>query len=248
MSHLIAAGAGAESFNNGQVLRAQKFLNDHNCHAIFTIGYGQSEAASNITFPCPAYPIANGNIGIPMPMNNMGIFRGEKECGYNEKGEICVTGPGNMLGYDTEEATSKTLIRHADGKLWLHTGDTGYVNEDGIFYALGRGLSKRYNPANPEKSKRLVEIAMENKISDANIPGVVDSFFVIAPDRKHNGYYVPYLYAVLEDGHTVDSIQTEVNKALKDHEHPVEIIQIPERPFYHFKTNRLHLEAPYARY
>ena len=248
MSHLIAAGAGAESFNNGQVKRAQKFLNDHNCQAIFTIGYGQSEAASNITFPCPAYPIANGNIGIPMPMNNMGIFRGETECGYNEKGEICVTSPGNMLGYDTEEATSKTLIRHADGKLWLHTGDTGYVNEDGIFYALGRGLCKRYNPANPEKSKRLVEIAMENKISDANIPGVIDSFFVIAPDRKHNGYFVPYLYAVLEEGHTVDSIAADVNKALKEHEHPVEIIQIPERPFYHFKTNRRHLEAPYARY
>lgn len=247
MSHLIAAGAGAESFNNGQVKRAQKFLNDHNCKAIFTIGYGQSEAASNITFPCPAYPIANGNVGIPMPMNNMGIFRGDKECGYNEKGEICVTGPGNMLGYDTEEATSKTLIRHADGKLWLHTGDTGYVNEDGIFYALGRGLSKRYNPENPEKSKRLVEIAMENKISDAEIPGVIDSFFVISPDRQHNGYFVPYLYTVLEEGHTVDSIRSNVNAALKEYEHPVEIIQIPERPFYHFKTNRRHLEAPYAR-
>lgn len=248
MSHLIAAGAGAESFNNGQVKRAQKFLNDHNCQAVFTIGYGQSEAASNITFPCPAYPIANGNVGIPMPMNNMGIFRGDRECGYNEKGEICVTGPGNMLGYDTEEATSKTLIRHADGKLWLHTGDTGYVNEDGIFYALGRGLSKRYNPANPEKSKRLVEIAMENKISDANIPGVIDSFFVIVPDKQHKGYFVPYLYAVLAEGCTVESIEEQVNAALKPHEHPVEIIQIPERPFYHFKTNRLHLEAPYARY
>lgn len=248
MSHLIAAGAGAESFNNGQVKRAQKFLNDHNCKAIFTIGYGQSEAGSNITFPCPAYPIADGNVGIPMPLNNMGIFRGDKECTYNEKGEICVTGPGNMLGYDSEEATSKTLIRHADGKLWLHTGDTGYMNEDGIIYALGRGLSKRYNPENPEKSKRLVEIAMENKISDAAIPGIVDSFFVIAPDRQHNGYFVPYLYTVLEKGHTVESVREDVNAALCEYEHPVEIIQIPERPFYHFKTNRLHLEAPYARH
>ena len=247
MSHLIAAGAGAESFNNGQVKRAQKFLNDHNCQAIFTIGYGQSEAGSNITFPCPAYPIANGNVGIPMPLNTMGIFRGDKECGYNEKGEICVTGPGNMLGYDTEEATEKTLIRHADGKLWLHTGDTGYMNEDGIIYALGRGLSKRYNPENPEKSKRLVEIAMENKISDAAIPGILDCFFVIAPDRQHNGYYVPYLYTVLETGHTVESVRADVHAALKEYEHPVEIIQIPERPFYHFKTNRLHMEAPYAR-
>ena len=248
MSHLIAAGAGAESFNNGQVLRAQKFLNDHNCHAIFTIGYGQSEAGSNITFPCPAHPIANGNVGIPMPMNNMGIFRGDRECTYNEKGEICVTGPGNMLGYDSEEATSKTLIRHADGKLWLHTGDTGYMNEDGVVYALGRGLHKRYNPENPENSKRLVEIALENKISDAAIPGLLDSFFVICPDRQHAGYYVPYLYAVLAEGYTAADIEKDVHAALKEHERPVEIIQISERPFYHFKTNRLHLDAPYARH
>ena len=247
MSHLIAAGAGAESFNNGQVQRAQKFLNDHNCNAIFTVGYGQSEAGSNITFPCPAYPIANGNVGIPMPLNIMGIFRGDRECGYNEKGEICVTGPGNMLGYDSEEATNKTLVRHADGRLWLHTGDTGYMNEDGVVYALGRGLAKRYNPANPEKSKRLVEIAMENRISDAQIPGLVDSFFVIAKDPENDGFYIPYLYVVLDKGHTVDSIRADVLNALEEYQHPVEIIQIPERPFYHFKTNRLHMEPPYRR-
>ena len=247
MSHLIAAGAGCEAFNNGQVQRAQKFLNDHNCNAIFTVGYGQSEAGSNITFPCPAYPIANGNVGIPMPLNNMGIFRGDRECGYNEKGEICVTGPGNMLGYDTEEATNKALIRHADGKLWLHTGDTGYMNEDGIIYALGRGLAKRYNPADPDKSERLVEIAMENLIADAQIPGLIDSFFVIAKDPLNEGFHVPYLYVVLEKGHTVDSIQNEVFHALEEFQQPVEIIQIPERPFYHFKTNRLHMEAPYRR-
>jgi len=182
-----------------------------------------------------------------MPLNNMGIFRGERECGYNEKGEICVTGPGNMLGYDNEEATSKTLVRHADGKLWLHTGDTGYMNEDGIIFALGRGLAKRYNPVDPDKSERLVEIAMENLIADAQIPGLIDSFFVIAKDPLNDGFHVPYLYVVLEKGHTVDSIQNEVFHALEEFQQPVEIIQIPERPFYHFKTNRLHMEAPYRR-
>ena len=247
MSHLIVAGAGAEAFNNGQVKRAQKFLNDHNCNAVFTIGYGQSEAGSNITFPCPAFPIANGNVGIPMPLNTMGVFRGERECGYNEKGEICVAGPGNMLGYDNEEATKKTLVRHADGRLWLHTGDTGYMTEDGVVYALGRGLAKRYNPENPKESRRLVEIAMENHIADAQIPGIIDSFFVIAKDAENDGYFVPYLYVVLEKGYTVDRVRDGVLNALEEYQHPVEIIQIPERPFYHFKTNRLHMEAPYRR-
>lgn len=246
MSHLITFGAGCEAFNNGQVQRAQKFLNDHNCNVTFTIGYGQSEAGSNITFPCPAYPIANGNVGIPMPLNVMGIFRGEEECDYNKVGEICVAGPGLMLGYDNQETTDKTLVRHADGLLWLHTGDTGYVNEDGIFFALGRGMTKRYHE-DRKKAKRLVEITMENKISDAQISGLKDSFFVTRPDADHEGYYVPYMYAVLEDGHTVDSIEQDVRDALEEHQYPVEIVQIPERPFYHFKTNRLHMEAPYAR-
>ncbi len=247
MSHLLTAGAGCEGLNNGQVQRAQKFLNDHNCNAIFTIGYGQSEAGSNITFPCPAHPIANGNVGIPMPLNVMGIFRGENECGYFEKGEICVCGPGNMLGYDNEEATNRALVRHADGKIWLHTGDTGYMNEDGVIYALGRGLSKRYNPENPEKSRRLVEIAMENRLSDANVKGLIDSFFVIACDKEHEGYHVPYLYVVLEKGYTIEKIEKDVLNALEEYQYPVEIIQIPERPFYHFKTNRLHMEHPYRR-
>ena len=247
MSHMLACGAGAEATNNGQIRRAQEFLHKHNCHVVFSTSYGQSEACSNITFPAPGYEFGNGNVGIPMPLNVMGIFRGEKECDYYQKGEICISGPGTMLGYDNEEATSRTLIRHQDGLLWLHTGDTGYMNEDGVVYALGRGLAKRYDPENPDEGNRLVEIPMENQLCDAQVPGIVDAFFVNIPDKQHEGFYVPYLYAVLADGYTVESIQEGVHEALEPFQYPVEIIQIPERPFYHFKTNRLHLDAPYAR-
>lgn len=247
MSHMLACGAGAEATNNGQIRHAQKFLHDHNCHVTFSTSYGQSEACSNITFPAPGYEFGNGNVGIPMPLNVMGIFRGVNECNYNQKGEVCITGPGIMLGYDNEEATSKTLIRHDDGLLWLHTGDTGYMNEDGVVFVLGRSMAKRYNPENPEKSKRIAEIALENQVCDANIHGLADAFFVITADHNHPGYQVPYLYVVLDDGFTIEDIRSKVNDALEEYQRPVEIIQIPERPFYHFKTNRLHLDAPYAR-
>ena len=246
MSHLLACGAGAEATNNGQIRRAQKFLEDHNCHVVFSTSYGQSEACSNITFPAPGYTFGNGNVGIPMPLNVMGIFRGDRECTYNKLGEICVAGPGNMLGYDNEEATKKALVRHADGRLWLHTGDTGYMNEDGVVFTLGRGMAKRYNE-DPEKAERLVDVMLENLVSDAEIPGLKDCFFVIRPDKEHEGYHVPYMYAVLEEGVRMKDIQKAVDAALMEYQRPVEIIQIPERPFYHFKTNRLHLEAPYAR-
>jgi long-chain acyl-CoA synthetase len=57
----------------------------------------------------------------------------EVPCG--EEGEICIYGPAVMLGYlDQPEETANTLRQHPDGKLWLHTGDIGTMDEDGFFY------------------------------------------------------------------------------------------------------------------
>lgn len=243
MSHLLAAGAGAESFNNGQIRRAQKFLQDHKCPALFSMGFGLSEAASSLMFPCPAYPATDGSMGIPMPLNTIGIFKGEKEVGYNQVGEVCINTPGMMLGYDSEEATKKVIITHEDGRVWLHTGDSGYLNEDGVLYLLGRGYYKRFC-GEGQQHKRLVEIVMENIIADAQIKGIRDAFFVFRPDKENEGFFVPYLFTVLEDGYTVDAIRQEVDAALEPHQRPVAVIQIPERPFFHFKTARLRMEVP----
>ena len=68
-----------------------------------------------------------------------------------------------------------------------------------------------------------------------------DEFFVLLDDDEHPGYYVPYLYVVLKDGYTVDSIREKVEECLEEYQHPVEIIQIDKRPFFHFKTNRIGL-------
>ena len=40
-----------------------------------------------------------------------------------------------MIGYkDNEEETAKTLVLHEDGKVWLHTGDSGHIDEDGYVF------------------------------------------------------------------------------------------------------------------
>lgn len=243
MSHLLAAGAGCESFNNGQVRRVQKFLNDHGCKAIFSMGFGLSEAGSSLMFPNPMYPATDGSVGMPMPLNTIGIFKGEKEVGYNQVGEVCVNTPGMMLGYDSEEATKQTIRTHADGRVWLHTNDSGYMNEDGILYLLGRGYYKRYC-GEGQTHGRLVEIVMENIISDAQIPGIKDAIFVFRPDKNHDGFYLPYLFTVLEEGYTIDDIREAVDAVLEPHQRPAAIVQIPTRPFFHFKTDRLHMVVP----
>ena len=237
MSHLLAAGAGCEAVNNNQLDRVQSFLEKHNCKARFTVGYGSSEGGSNLTFQMAPKAIHNGNVGVPMPLNDMGVFKPgtQEELGYNEMGEICTSGPGNMLGYDRRSATAKTLQTHADGKIWLHTGDIGYVDEDGVFYVLNRGAAHRFGGG------ELAVLPMENRLADAKIKGIKDEFFVLIEDEDHDGYFVPYLYVVLEDGYSVEDITEAVQFCLEPYMFPVEILAIDERPFFHFKTNRIEL-------
>ncbi len=244
MSHLHSAGCGCEAYNNNQMKRAQQFLKDHNCNCTFTTGYGSSEGGSNITLPMSPYPIMNGNIGIPMPLSTIGIFKQgtQQELPYNEVGEICICSPGNMLGYDSPEATASTLQLHDDGNLWLHMGDTAYMTEDGVIYLFGRRKSPRITGG------FLDLLPMENKLADAEIEGIDDEFFVIVPDITYPGFFVPYLYVVLKDGYTVDDIRGAVLNALEPHQRPVEIIEVPERPFFHFKTNRVELTQDIMEY
>lgn len=237
MSHLLASGVGCEAYNNVQIRNAQKFLDDHNCHVSFTCAYGSSEVGSNMTLPMPIHPAGDGNVGIPMPLNIVSIFHPgtEEELTYGELGEICMSGPGNMLGYDNPEATAEVLKKHSDGMIWLHTGDIGYMNEEGVIHVLTRGKAPRYGGGD------LATLPMENILADANIKGIADEFFVVIPDQKHEGYFLPYLYVILEKGYTVADIEADVKKALEPHMQPVKIFALPERPFFHFKTNRIGL-------
>ncbi len=237
MSHLYSAGAGSEAYNNNQLKRAQQFLIDHNCKARFTTGYGCSEAGSNMTLPMAPCPLGNGNVGVPMPLSVISIFKPgtQEELTYNELGEICITGPGNMMGYDNKKATAKALQMHKDGNKWLHTGDIGYMSEDGIIYALTRGTAPRYGGG------ELATLPMENRLADAEIKGIADEFFIIMPDLEHHHHFVPYLYVVLQDGYTLDQVKEDIDACLEEYMKPVEIFQLAERPFFHFKTNRIGL-------
>lgn len=239
MSHLRMVGAGCEAYNNHQLKRAQKFLDDHNCKARFLTGYGCSEAGSNMALHTDCGLFCNGNVGIPMPLNIISIFKPgtDEELSYNDLGEICQCGPGTMVGYDNKHDTDNTIKIHSDGNRWLHTGDIGYMDESGNIFALTRGSAPRFGGGD------LATLPMENLLADASIDGIEDEFFVIIPDPNHHRCFVPYLFVVLADGFTIDDIRDKVAQCLEPHMQPIDIIALPERPFFHFKTDRIGLTS-----
>jgi long-chain acyl-CoA synthetase len=103
-------------------------------------GYGLTEAVSAI-MATPLNEYREGSIGLPFPDTRAMICTtgADLEATVGHEGEICVSGPAVMLGYlDDPAATAEALRTHADGRVWLHTGDLGRMDEDGFFYFTGR--------------------------------------------------------------------------------------------------------------
>jgi long-chain acyl-CoA synthetase len=99
-------------------------------------GYGLTEAVTAIMC-MPLGEYREGSIGIPFPDMLAKVVRvgSSEECPPGEEGEICVSGPAVMLGYlDQPEETAAVLRTHADGRVWLHTGDIATMDPDGFFY------------------------------------------------------------------------------------------------------------------
>ena len=112
------------------------------CKERIAKGYGLTESCTGVCICINNEVNKPLSVGIPLFKNTMAVFDFEdyqKELLYNEIGEIAVLSPNNMLGYlNMPEETSKTLRMHSDGKVWLHTGDIGRIDEDGNVFIDGR--------------------------------------------------------------------------------------------------------------
>jgi long-chain acyl-CoA synthetase len=97
-------------------------------------GYGLSEASPIISSNSAARHKLGSSGAL---VNNMDLKicdEDGKELPSGEKGEIVIRGGNVMHGYWKNEAATLEAIK--DG--WLHTGDMGYMSNDGFLYVLGR--------------------------------------------------------------------------------------------------------------
>ncbi len=164
-------------------------------------GWGMSETP---TAAC-VNPLQNenraGSIGLPMPDVEMRIVSLDDELSdvaVGKIGEIAIWGPQLMTGYHNNPAETDNVLRLGpDGKKWLHTGDIGYMDEDGYFYIVDRkkdmALIGGFNvyPTNVEKV--LAEHAAIQEVGVAAIPH---------PDKSKEGQEALKAWVVLKPGHS----------------------------------------------
>lgn len=136
LSFLKGIFSGGDSLSPELKKKVDAFLKDHGCTEQIREGYGTTEC---VTASCltPKDYARSGSIGVPFPDTFYKIVKPgtAEELEPNHEGEICLSGPTVMLGYmDNPEETKQTLRSHGDGRIWLHTGDLGHMDEDGFIY------------------------------------------------------------------------------------------------------------------
>lgn len=136
LDFLVGMFCGGDSLSIELKAKVDKFLKDHSATIQVREGYGLTEC---VTASCltPHDTYKPGSIGLAFPDTTYAIVKPgtDEVLPYGEEGEIILTGPSVMLGYlDNPEETAKTLRTLADGRVWLYTGDLGYMDEEQYVY------------------------------------------------------------------------------------------------------------------
>lgn len=140
LSSLKGLFSGGDSLSIELKKKVDTFLKERGATIQVREGYGTTEC---VTASCltPINYYREGSIGIPFPDTYYKIVipNTNEEATVKEMGEICISGPTLMKEYiNNPKETSQTLRVHDDGKTYLHTGDLGYMDEDGFIYFVQR--------------------------------------------------------------------------------------------------------------
>lgn len=136
MSTMKLIGSGGDVVPYSLTEKMDKLLKENHSDAHFVSGYGLTECVTCCTFTDPRREAPQGCIGIPAHrVECITVKPGTTTEVKGEDGELCVYAPTIMQGYwHDEEETNKVLVKHDDGKVWLHTGDMCCIEENGDIY------------------------------------------------------------------------------------------------------------------
>jgi len=233
LSFMLTLGSGGDSMNAGLEAKMQAFMDSHGIRYPLAQGYGMSEVSAAATF-CVNDRYKKGSVGIPCVTTIVGIFDPEtgEELGYNTPGEVCITGKTMMKGYyNNKEETDYVMRKHADGNVWIHSGDIGSIDEDGFVYIQGRvkRMITRFD------GHKVFPITIESFISEHEL---VHSCSVIGVDDRERtqGQYPMAVVELISgvDESRRDEICREIYKKcqeqLEERGRPVAVVCVDEVP------------------
>lgn len=203
LSFIINYAAGGDSLSRGAEQTVNDFLAAHGARYPIAKGYGMTEVSSAATV---AAGLDNkpGSVGIPMVNTIIAAFEPgtDRELPIGERGELCISGPCLMKGYyNKPEETAILLRRHPDGRVWAHTGDMGYLDEDGFVFLDSRikRMIIRHD------GFKVFPSMIENVVS--RHPAVHQCSVVGCADKDHTQGRLPFVYIVLKSDTTAKKKQ-----------------------------------------
>ncbi|MBQ7031767.1 MAG: AMP-binding protein [Bacilli bacterium] len=200
MSQVKMVISGGDSLSVQRNKAVNDFLKSHGSDATITQGYGMTESTGPFCFGSMGSDKL-GSVGCPLPGNVVKIVDPEtgKEVKAGKTGEICLNGESMMKGYlGNPEETEKVIRKHEDGIKYIHTGDLGYLDEDGVLFYVQRMkriiISSGYN-VYPQYIENVLRDS--EYIKDACVVGVphpykqeVAKAFIILEDGVEETYTV----------------------------------------------------------
>lgn len=229
LRHWLTPGTGGDAINETLEKNVNRFLKEHNCESSLMMGYGMTELCSSAATNL-AHFAKVGTVGFPLPLNTISIFKPgtDEELPFYTDGEICVTGPTVFLGYlndPEEEAIVKK--KHKDGKVWIHSQDFGFMDEDGFITIKGRIKRMITRPDGHNNFPSELEKVV------AACQGVENVAVISIPGKRYGNGDIPVAAVVREPDSTISADQ--ILSYCMDHS------PAREMPCYVFFVDRLPL-------
>lgn len=230
LSFMITLGSGGDTMNEGLESKLHQFMKSHNIKYPLAQGYGMSELSAAASF-CVNNIYKRGSVGIPSLSTTVSIFDPDTgdELGYEQEGEICITGPSMMKGYyNRPEETADIMRRHPDGKVWIHSGDIGYMDRDGFVFVKGRvkRMITRFD------GHKVFPVNLESLVSEQKT--VRNCATIAVADRHHSQGHYPMVLVEFMEG--VDkkaackAIYEECHARVEERGKPVAVLPVDEIP------------------
>ena len=221
LSNLKYIVSGGDILPKSLENKMNEYLKEHNSLGKITQGYGLSEALAAVCLACDDVN-KSGSVGIPLAGNQVKIIdpATRETLKYGDIGEICVHSKAFMQGYLNDESETNTALQvHKDGHVWLHTGDLGYMDDDGFVFYKGRLkrmiVSSGYN-VYPSHVEEVIE----------SHPAVLQCTVVGVPHPYKQE--VPKAFIVLKEGYIAmfvkDDIKAYCKKKLSKYMIPAEFV------------------------